>query len=214
MKPRSLAAGERLWAQGEPARTIAIVETGRLAIRDDRAVFGLAFPGTVLGESAILSLGGPAARRTADVVAVEASSVSEYPIAVVKDAFGVGTPRLILRTLFGQICRNSLLVIVQQPARDVGPQILTALLQSLASQERTFQAIAGWDDFLVAFRVLYELRDASDALRRELTSSGPLPDEALERAAHVMRTVFSAPDSIEYVRHFLEAEQQRRTMNG
>jgi hypothetical protein len=204
-----LTAGERLWARGEPASTIAIVETGRLAIRDHLRIFGFAFPGTVIGESAILSLGGPPATRTADVVALEPSTVSEYPIAVVKDAFGVGTPRLILRTLFGQICRNVLLVIAALPEGGTGPQILTGLLESLSARERTFHGITGWDDFLSAFRVLYELRDASDAMRRALTTPGPLGEDELERAVRVMKRTFSAPESIEYLRHFLEAERQR-----
>lgn len=209
MRPRTLKAGECLWARGEPAGTLAIVESGRLAIRDDDRVFGFALPGTVIGESAILSLGGPPAARTADVVAVEATTVSEYPIDVVKDAFGVGTPRLILRTLFGQICRNLLLVIATLPEGETGPEILTGLLGSLSARERTFQAIRGWDDFLSAFRILYELRDASDAMRRALTPAGPLADEQMARAVRVMTATFSAPESIDYLRHFLEAERQR-----
>ena len=210
MRPRALVPGEKLWGRGDPAQTIAIVESGRLSIGDDRQVFGIAFPGTVLGESAILGLDGPPAVRTADVLALEAATVSEYPITVVRDAFGVGTPRLILRTLFGQICRNALLVIGTRGEGEVGTQILAAMLQSLAAEERTFNGIKGWDDFLVAFRVLFRLRDASDVLRRELTPAGPLPGESLERALKVMKRVFSAPESIDYLRAFLEAEQQRR----
>ena len=210
MLPRVLGVGERLWARGEPAQSLAIVETGRLAIRDGQRVFGIAFPGTVLGESAILSLDGPAAARTADVVAVEPSTVSEYPIAVVRDAFGVGTPRLILRTLFGQICRNALLVLAARRDGDTGSEILTALLESLSRRERSFNAITGWDDFLAAFRILYQLREASDRLRRELTPPSPLGDADLLRAAQVMRRLFSAPESVDYLRHFLEAERELR----
>jgi len=164
VRPRTLSAGERLWSRGEPAVSIAIVESGQLAIRDELRIFGFAFPGTVIGESAILSLGRPPAARTADVVAVSGSSVSEYPIDVVKDAFGVGTPRLILRTLFGQICRNVLLVIAALPEGETGPQMLTGLLESLAKRERTVR---------------------------------------------VMKRTFHAPESIEYLRHFLEVERQR-----
>jgi CRP-like cAMP-binding protein len=210
MKPRTLARGKRLWARGEPALTIAIVESGRLAIRDDSQIFAVAFPGTVLGESAILGLDGPPALRTADVVALEPAVVSEYPITVVRDAFTVGTPRLILRTLFGQICRNALLVIGARGEDEVGTKLLAALLQSLAGQEQSFNGIAGWDDFMLAFRVLIRLRDASDAMRRELTPPAPLAPEAIERALRVMRSTFSAPESIDYLRSFIEAEQERR----
>jgi len=209
MATRTFSAGERLWTRGEPANTIGIVESGRLAIRDDVRIFGFAFPGTVIGESAILSLGGPPAARTADVVAVETSVVSEYPIGLVKDAFGVGTPRLILRTLFGQICRNVLLVMAALPEGETGPEILGGLLESLSARERSFHGITGWDDFLAAFRILYELRDASDAMRRQLTPPGPLGDDELERAVRAMKRTFRAPESIEYLRHFLEAERQR-----
>ena len=123
----------------------------------------------------------------------------------------MGTPRLILRTLFGQICRNALLVIGTRGEGEVGTQILASLLQSLAAEERTFNGITGWDDFMVAFRVLFRLRDASDVMRRELTPTGPLPAEALDRAQKVMKRIFSAPESIDYLRAFLDAEQHRRS---
>jgi CRP-like cAMP-binding protein len=209
VRPRTLAAGEKLWARGEPADTIAIVDSGQLTIRDDRQVFGIAFPGTVLGESAILSLEGAPAVRTADVVALSPAILSIYPIDVVRDAFGLGTPRLILRTLYGQICRNALLVIAAQPGQDVAESVLTSLLESLSSCERRFAMINDWQEFMVTFRVLYELREASDVLRRDLAHAPPEPDE-MARAQAVMNRLFRSPETIEYLQPFLEAERERR----
>jgi hypothetical protein len=204
-----LESGDTLWTRGDAADSIAIVESGRLAIRDSEAVIGVALAGTVLGESAILTLGGAPARRTADVVAQETSIVSEYPIALVKDAFGIGTPRLILRTLYGQICRNALLVIAAQPGQDVADFLLTSLLEALRDCEKRFNMINDWQEFMVTFRVLYELRETSDVLRRELTRTPPAPDE-MERALAVMNRLFRSPESIEYLQDFLEAERQLR----
>jgi len=208
MRPRTLEAGERLWARGDSAESIAILESGRLAIQEDGGVIGIALPGTVLGESAILTLEGAPARRTADVMAEETSIVSEYPITVVKEAFGIGTPRLILRTLYGQICRNAILVVAAQPGQDVALSLLTSLLEALRDCERRFTMINDWQEFMVTFRVLYVLRDASDALRRQLARQPPDPDE-MERALAVMNRLFRSPETIEYLQDFLEAEKER-----
>src|SRR5437899_9260371 len=108
MQRRVLSMGERLWAEGDAAATLAVVESGKLGVWSDTRLIGILFPSMVLGESAILGMEGPAASRTASVSALEdGTTVTEYAPSLVKDAFGAGVPRLVLRMLCGQICRNA-----------------------------------------------------------------------------------------------------------
>jgi hypothetical protein len=170
----------------------------------------VALPGTVLGESAILGLDGPPSKRTADVTALEPSVVNEFPIEVVKDGFAIGTPRLILRTLFGQICRNAILVLVAQPDRVVMDLILSGVMKTLSEAEGRFAGIQSWPDFMVTFRLLYSMREWSDGLRRELAPRVVMATEDLERAVDLMKSVFHDPGSIDYLKPFVESERLSR----
>src|SRR6185436_16353603 len=113
--------------------------------------------------SAIMGVDGPTGRRTASVFALEAGTVvAEYPAAMVKEAFGVGIPRLVLRTLCGQICRNSLLVMAAHPELPAVKDSLMSLIQGMGQCEKHARKIASWHEFLVTFRLLYHLREGSD----------------------------------------------------
>ena len=210
MKRRLLAQGERLWAQGDPASSMGVVEKGKVAVRTEGRLLGVLFPNMVLGESAILSLGGPPSRRTASVVALEDGTVvTEYPASMVQESFGVGVPRKVLRTLCGQICRNALLAIATNPDQPAVGSSLLGLIQGIVECERQTRKVSDWDSFLVSFRLLYHLRDGSDAMRNDLVGDRGRASETVEAASRTMREIFKTPDVHEYLEQFLEAEKQR-----
>lgn len=209
MPPRKMTTGQKLWKRGDPAPSIVIIEKGYLTIHDDDRVVGIAPPGTVLGESALFSLWGAPVTRTADIVAMTPAKVTEFPVHVVQEGFTAGTPKIVLRSLFGQIGRNALLVIAAHPKNETVQGILRGMLRAIAETEPRFAEIADWPTFVATFQTLYHLREASDDLRRALTKV-PTAARELERAAQAMKETFSAPESIEYLQPFLEAERQRK----
>lgn len=211
MGVRTLGEGSVLWARGDAADCIAVVEQGRLGIRTERGIVGIAPAGTVVGEAAILALGGAAARRTADVVALaEPTVVSEYAANLVREAFGVGTPRLILRTLLGQICRNGLLVVAANPGREAVDSALTGTLMALAGSERRFGAIGTWDDFMATFHVLYSLREATDAMRAKLAPPAAVDGAVVQRALRMLGALGLDRGGIESLQEFILAEERRQ----
>lgn len=208
MQRRLLASGERLWAQGEPALCMGVVERGKLAVRTPERVLGVVFPGMVLGESAIFGLEGTQVMRTASVVALEDDTVvTEYPAELVRETFGAGVPRLVLRTLSGQICRNALLTIAASPQPTATSPILS-LIRGVVQSERQARKISTWEEFLVAFRILFNLREGSDAMRRETPECLDVPRTILE-ASKTVKELFKAKDTVAYLEAFLEAEQER-----
>jgi hypothetical protein len=204
-----MASGEKLWSRGEAASTFAIVEKGYLAIYDGDSVLGIATAGTVLGESAIFSLLGPPVSRTADVAAMTPAKVSEFPVAVLQEGFTIGTAGLVLRTLFGQISRNSLLVMAAHPENESLTLTMTGFVQAIASADPLFAKVGDWPAFVETFRVLYELREATDNMRRALTTVPASPAE-LEQATRIMKELFKRPESVEYLQPFLDVERERK----
>jgi len=203
MPSRRLAQGEKLWSRGDVAASIVIIEHGRLTIRDNSEFVGIAASGTVLGEGAIFGLEGVAAARTTDVVAMTPATITEFPVEVLKDGFVLGTPKLVLRTLFGQICRNALLVMASQPGHDVPESLLTGVIRALGECEPRFKTIKDWPQFMAAFTTLYHLREASDQWRRQLGKPGQSFD--LPRAVEVMKGLLPSPESLDYLKPFLES---------
>ena len=213
MERRLLAVGEQLWTEGDPATSMGVVEQGSVAIRSGGRVLGVMFERMVLGESAILGLDGPTVQRSATVDAIEDHTVvTEYPAAMVRDSFGVGVPRLVLRTLCGQICRNALLTMAAHPGQPGVEGSLMGLIQGVAACEKESRGIKQWDQFLVSFRLLYHLREGSDAMRDDLLPSrGDVPGIIL-RASEAARSIFKAADIPEYLEHFLDAERERQKL--
>lgn len=215
MERRLLAAGEKLWSEGDPADSMGVVEKGKVAVRSGDRVLGVLFERMVLGEAAILSLGGLPVRRTASVEAlVDETVVTEYPASMVRSSFGVGVPRLVLRTLCGQICRNALLTIAAHQDQPAVRGSLGALIQGVAECEKQGRGITSWDQFLVSFRLLYHLRDGSDAMRDDVLSGRGGVPETILRASQVARALFKADDVIELVETFLDAERERQQHAG
>jgi len=212
---RELKKDEVLWWESSVAQSIAVVESGQLGVRTQRGLIAVAFRRTVVGESSILTLDGPAATRKATVFALSDGAVAtEYPAEQVKDAFGVGVPRLVLRTLFGQICSNSLLILGAHVGHATLESALMGLIQGMGQCEKQIKSIRDWPAFVAAFRMLYELREATDRTRDELVDTSRLEPATVERAATTARTLFGTGDVAEYLEQFIRTEADRGRSKG
>ncbi len=79
------ARGDFLWESGDHARTIALVDKGKVGGHMGGRLVGVVYPRMVLGEGAILDAEGAPSPRTATVTALEDDTqVSEYPAAMVR----------------------------------------------------------------------------------------------------------------------------------
>lgn len=215
-QPRRLEPEEVLWQAGEPARTIAVVRRGKLAARSQSRVVGVMYPDMVLGEAALLGIGHAPESRTHTVYAIEdGCEVREYPADLVKQMLDRGaaevTP-LLLRTLVGQSCRNWLLIAsanagrahIEAPLR----HLAIGLLESLASLE----AIRDWQEFLVAFRFLYNLRDLSNSERDRMVAPSQEAFEEVLAASHTLRWLFRGQHAAVHLEAFIESERERRSL--
>jgi hypothetical protein len=128
---------------------------------------------------------------------------------MVKESFGVGVPRLVLRTLCGQICRNALLTIAAHPDQPGVESSLMGLIQGVAACEKQSRSVADWGNFLVSFRLLYHLREGSDAMRDDLLPSVDEVPEVIVRASQTARSLLKAEDIEEFVQDFLDSERER-----
>ena len=153
-----------LWETGDSARTIAVLEKGKLAARTDEGLIGILWPEMVLGESALFEAEG--STRTATVAAVQDGTVVvEYPPAVVRAALEEGDDSLaqqILRTLIGQICRNFLMVITAKRGYAFIEHPLHSLVRGIAEDAAKAQPFKVWDSYQMTARSLSDLRDLSD----------------------------------------------------
>jgi len=211
MYQRKLAVGEVLWREGEPALSFGVVESGKVGVSSGRRLIGVLFPKMVLGESALLGVDGPSSYRTASVHALEADTVvAEYPASIVRESFGVGIPRLVLRTLCGQICRNSLIVLASHSHVPAVKEALLGTIQGIGRCEKQLKRVTSWQDFMTLFRLLYHQRDGSNAILAALFPDDDRSPETLLRASETIREIFRAPDLVEYLEQFLRAETERR----
>ncbi len=211
MHRHTLAAGAVLWKEGDPAPSFGVVDAGKVGVRSGRRLLGIVYPKMCLGESAILGLAGATVQRTASVFALEdGTAITEYPAAMVKETFGVGVPRTVLRTLCGHSCRNALLLLAAHPDKPVVRDWVANLVMSLGRCEKQLKRITTWDEFIVAFQLLYTLREASDGMMATLFPGKSEVSEMLVRASASVREIFKAVDLATYVEQFLVAESERR----
>jgi len=210
MRTITLAKGQTLWRQGDPCTTIAAVEKGSLAVWSEKRLVAVLLPPAVFGETALAALEGHSPNRLGTVIALEDVRVTEYPVSFVRDAFGTGLHRQVLRSLIGQICRNALLVIAANPGQPVADFMLVGLIRSMAECEEQLAHIKTWDSFLVLFRMLCHVRDATDRMRIDLvTHSGDAFLHTVTEAGDMLRGLFKTADKQQYVQQFIEAERQR-----
>lgn len=139
--------------------------------------------------------------------------VTEYPAALVRETFGAGVPRLVLRTLCGQICRNALFTIAANP-QPAAQSPLLSLIRGVVQSERQARKISTWPEFLVAFRILYHLREGSDTMRQELISDRGGVSRTVLKASKTVKGLFKAKDTIAYLEAFLETERERQAASA
>jgi hypothetical protein len=215
MYRRTLPKDAVLWWKGSPAESVGILEKGKIGIRHERQLLAVADPVTALGEISVLTLEGQPTTRAADVVSLEDETVvAELPVSdLKKDDADLAVHRLILRTLFGQTCRNALLTMAPHRDNELVMGCLAGLLAALGESERKMAEIEGWKDFLVAFHLLYSLRIGSDTMRVAMGPTGAWDlDEVLETVGAV-RSHFKSPATIPYLEQLLRAEKERQTLS-
>lgn len=167
-----LSKGAVLWEAGDGARTVGVLESGRLGIRTENGLVGVVSPKSVVGEGALFGLEGADQRRSATLYALEdETTVTEYPASAVKGLIESGNDvvgSLVLGTLAAQATRNLLIVAAAHKGRNAVELPLRGLLQGLLQASRRLRGTTFWDEFLISFRFLHELREYSGALRDDL----------------------------------------------
>jgi hypothetical protein len=169
---RTLSRDAVLWWQGDPAESVGVLEKGRVGIRVTGQLVDIFPSGMAFGEAALLGVGTAVARRGADIVVLDDDTVVvEHPVASLRSSADSEVPRLVLRTLIGQIGRNHLLAAAASPGNAVVEAMVAGSIEALARASGSLDAISGWDEFIAAFRFLYRVREGSDGLRASLSAS-------------------------------------------
>lgn len=203
-----------LWEAGENARTIGVLEKGKLGVRVDTRVVGIIQPRMVLGESAIFTLDGQPQKRTATIYALEDDTqVTEYPPTLIKSLFDTGNDAVtpsILMTLLGQISRNTMMIMAAHKDKPLIDKTLRRLTQGLLGSIDEFKNIRGWDAFMDSFRFLNEVRDFSGTLRSKMLLETSDKRELLERATSQVMDLFKDQAEIApFLEDFIRAEKDR-----
>jgi hypothetical protein len=207
-----LSRGSVLWYAGDTAPSFAILETGKLGVKNEKGLVGVIWPNMVLGEAALLTLEGEQPRRTSTVFALEeGTTVVEYPPLLVKQALdeqGRTVWKAILTTLLGQICRTCLVLVSAHKEQPFLAQPFKSLMQSLVQTYRSrFATLSSWDDFSSSFHFLHATRDYTDAAQRLLV--GPFANrDDIVRASELTREYFQGQGEIPFLTDFLEAAKE------
>lgn len=209
----TLRKGAYLWDAGDAARTVAVLEWGRLGVKTDQGIVGVLTPRTVLGETALLTPDGPPRRRTASVVSLlDDTAVTEYAVETVRQAFAGGSSPLaplILTTLVSQTCRNALLILAANRGRPVVETPVKGLLTNISQTARLVKDAASWEDFRFAFEFLSALRDFSDDLRARFAADTPALSEQVRKASTVVGGWFAELGLESHLEEFVAAERER-----
>ncbi|HVT04211.1 MAG TPA: cyclic nucleotide-binding domain-containing protein [Thermoanaerobaculia bacterium] len=179
-----------LWEAGDAARSIGVLESGRLGVMTDRGLVGVMLPGMIVGESAVFTLAGEKHNRTASVFALDdETTVAEYSIFLVKQALDDGRydfAQEILLGLIVQACRNFELSISANEHRPLVTLSIRSLVKTLTeSYEKQLQGVNSWDEFLLLFRYLSHLRDFSQDIRADLVEF--TDPEEIERTSEMVQ---------------------------
>ena len=211
MQIKKLKKGDVLWWHGEFATTIAFVDKGRLGIKTEEGLIGIVGPPGVIGESALLAEGGVVPKRRAAVIAIEESSVTEYPVSFVREGLGVGLPRKVLRTLIGQTITSACFILAAHPAVPLVTQSMGALIRSLSESKGMIADVHNWNDFAPDFAYLFALRDSISDLRGRLVPAKYFlaRSEALLRASDALKQLVSDPELAEFLDNFMAVEKER-----
>ena len=211
MQVKKLNKGDVLWWHGEFATTIAFVDKGRLGIKTEDGLIGVVGPDGVIGESALLAEGGVVPKRRAAVIAIEESSVTEYPVSFVRDGVGVGIPRKVLRTLIGQTITSACFILAAHPNAPLVTQSMTALIQSLSDSKEMVADVKDWTDFAPDFSYLFALRDSIGELRDAPRAREVLrgPERSAASGLHGLKGIVTDPELADFLDKFIEVEKAR-----
>jgi hypothetical protein len=212
MRRVTLSKGDFLWEAGDVARNIGIVETGKLGVRSGRGIVGIVAPKMVLGESALLMLDGQAQLRSAAVVALEDTTVTEYSASLFQQTFESGrhdVGHLILLSLIGQVCRNNLLVMAAHGEKLVVAALLRGQVQAMGETAAQCRQIATWDHFTWTFNYLIHLRNNSDRMRDELVTTQMEETAALTKASEMMKSLVQGKDILPHIEALIEADRAK-----
>lgn len=201
-----------LWYAGDPAVSLAIVESGRLGVRTAKGLSAVLRPNMVLGDTSILALEGTQPRRLATIYALEeGTTVVEYPPSLVRQA--ADDPertvwKAILTMLLGQVCRSCLVVAAAHEAQPFVARPLRGLMDALVgTHEARFASLATWEDFLSAYRFLSATRDWADAALESLGGAATGREELL-RAAEAAHGLLAREGRFPFLVEHIEAAKE------
>lgn len=202
-----------LWYAGDPAVSLAVVESGKLGVRTSNGLVGVLRPNMVLGDTSILALEGGQPRRLATISALEeGTTVTEYPPSLVRQA--VDDPehtlwKAVLTMLLGQVYRNGLVLVSAHETEPFLSRPLRSLVESLVeTHEARFGALSTWDDFLTTYRFLAATRDYTESALAALV--GPAADrDLLLRATEDATDFFRRRDRFPFLVDHIEAARER-----
>lgn len=212
MRRVTLSKGDFLWEAGDVARNIGIVETGKLGIRSGNGIVGIIAPKMVFGESALLKTDGKAHTRSAALVALEDTSVTEYSASLFQQTFESGrhdVGHLVLLSLIGQICRNNLLVMAAHGEKLVVAALLRSQVQAMGETAAQCRQVKDWDSFLWTFNYLIHLRANSDRMRDELVTTQMAETEALAKASEMMKSLVQGKDIVPHIEALINADKAK-----
>jgi CRP-like cAMP-binding protein len=206
-----LSQGALLWKAGDAARTLGVLERGRLGIRTSRGLVGVVSPKSVVGEGALFGLQGDDQRRSATLYALEDdTAVIEYPAEAAKQLIEGGDPvvaSLILSTLLSQAARNLLIVAAAHKGRHAVETPLRGLLQGLLQASRRLKGATSWDEFLLSFGFLHELRDYTGVLRDRLPVEAGASIEDSIQASELVSALIDQ-DAVKDIESLLAQEKE------
>jgi CRP-like cAMP-binding protein len=193
---RKVILSERasLWEAGDAARSIGLLEEGKLGVMTDKGLVGTILPGMMIGESAIYTLLGERPQRTASVFAVEeGTTVTEFSVFHFKQQLDDGNydfAQQILLSLMVQSCRNLELVAkANEQLPLVTASVNTMMRRITESYSAQLEKVTSWDSFIQLFRYLYQFRDFSEAVRRDLVVY--TDKNEIARVSETVQTLFN-----------------------
>lgn len=207
-----MSKGAVLWSAGDSARTIGILDKGRLGIGSSDTPLGVLVPKMILGETAVLTLEAKAPRRTAAVFALEdETEVVEYPVFAIRQMVesGLGPiPALLLKTLVGQIARNCLIIMSACKDSALVRLPMKGLLKGVVASTNELAQNRSWAGYMKIFTFLMRLRDDLGAIRAAQTSEIAVGYDVLDRLTATVKEMFGEEDAGVAIEEFLKTEAE------
>jgi hypothetical protein len=212
-KTITLSRDTVLWEAGDVARSIGILDKGKLGARTERGLMGVLLKDMVLGDSALLSGAAGAEKRTATIFALDDDTVvTEYPVGEVRADFEAGSEDLmkhIVLNQVAQICRNLLMVKATRPGQALVEAPLSGLVNGLLADVPRVSPLRTWDNALHTCRLLQDLRALSDRLLDQLGPTAEQRPDMIVNVSQSLAQLSLGKDVRPLVEAFLDAERQK-----